>query len=58
MEGAGKDGFFDEVDLLQYPFGYFPGLLLFGEEVVKDVDDFDLFIFAHYRNLMKIFYIK
>lgn len=39
-EGTGEDGFFDEVDLLQNPFGGFLSLLLFGEEIVKDTDNF------------------
>ena len=43
-EGTGEDGFFDEVDLFENFFGSFLGLLLFGNEVVKNVDDFGLFV--------------
>ena len=56
-EGAGEDGFFDEVDLLQYPFSCVLGLLLFGEEVVEDADDFGL-LFYRWNRRFDIFYVQ
>ena len=41
-EGAGEDGFFNEVDLCQHPFGNFLGLLFFGEKVIEAADYFGL----------------
>ena len=45
-EGTGEDGFFDEVDLFQNPFGGFFGLLLLFKKVIKNADDFALFFLS------------
>ena len=44
VEGAGEDGFFDEVDFGEGVLGNAVRLLFFGEQVINDADDFCLLV--------------
>lgn len=49
-KSTGKDGFFNQVDLFQNCFGSFFGSLFFSEKIVKDTDNFGLFVISCNRN--------